>query len=456
MQKRSQQFYKKRQLAVFLPVVVVPFLSIIFYLMGGGAGMAETAAKKDKNGKPIVQGLNTSVPEVDEKVDMYSSKMKAYDRVAEDSIAKKKKDKKSFLKTGNLSRFFKEEEEETSDETEKTDTKSGINGSLTDKLADKDVSRKGLNASAFRSKEEQANAPEVKSLQKTQQSLARLNETVSAPPAPTTRYSDGATKVDPVLAKMLEEQQQRQKEMMELYKQSVQKNQNPTQSPGTADPSVTAAGQQSGTSPANQPKKGVQVKIESETRPVVSRFGKDTLNRNVAVQPVRQGNAFHSAGGASLKQDANVISAVLHEEQVLENGSTVKIRLLNTIRVGTTLIPRNTFIFGIARIQGERLGINISSIRYGEVIIPISLSVYDVDGLEGLFVPGSLTRTAAKQGASQGISGTQFYQGFATNVQTQLTQTAIETAKNVVSKKASIVRVSTKANYVIYLKPEEK
>ena len=42
-------------------------------------------------------------------------------------------------------------------------------------------------------------------------------------------------------------------------------------------------------------------------------------------------------------------------------------------------IPRNTSVVGVAKIQGERLNVLISSLEYHGNIIPVELAVYDTD-----------------------------------------------------------------------------
>src|SRR5690606_3781283 len=60
---------------------------------------------------------------------------------------------------------------------------------------------------------------------------------------------------------------------------------------------------------------------------------------------------------------ANAISAVIHQDQVLVNGSTVKLRLTQDVTIGGVHIPKDNFLFGVASLSGERLGVKINSIR---------------------------------------------------------------------------------------------
>lgn len=94
---------------------------------------------------------------------------------------------------------------------------------------------------------------------------------------------------------------------------------------------------------------------------------------------------------------SNAIEAVIHDTQELVAGSTVKMRLLNDINIKGRLIPKDQFIYGVCSINGERLTIEVSTIRTANSLLPVSLEVYDLDGLPGIYIPGAITRDAAKR-----------------------------------------------------------
>ena len=79
------------------------------------------------------------------------------------------------------------------------------------------------------------------------------------------------------------------------------------------------------------------------------------------------------------------------------------------MRVGRYVLPRNSLVTGEGRIQGERLGIGIIQVEHDGIIIPVELAVYDNDGQEGIFIPGSMEmdavrEIAANMGSSLGSS----------------------------------------------------
>ncbi|KAA6300743.1 MAG: hypothetical protein EZS26_003108 [Candidatus Ordinivivax streblomastigis] len=169
---------------------------------------------------------------------------------------------------------------------------------------------------------------------------------------------------------------------------------------------------------------------------------------------------FHTAMGEMLNNTKNTISACIHDDQTILDGQSVRLRLLEAMQAGGTLVPRNTIITGQSKIQGERLGITIISLEYQGLIIPVELRVFDTDGQQGIFIPGSMEMNAAKEivsnmGTNAGTSinltsdaGEQFAADMGRNLIQGVTQFA--------SKKLREVKVNLKAGYRILLLPNDK
>ncbi len=81
----------------------------------------------------------------------------------------------------------------------------------------------------------------------------------------------------------------------------------------------------------------------------------------------------------------------------------MKLRLVNDVYIDGVLIPKGTFVFGTASLNGERLVINIKSIRYKNSLYPVDLSVLDIDGMDGIYIPGAITRDVARQSADHAV-----------------------------------------------------
>lgn len=164
-------------------------------------------------------------------------------------------------------------------------------------------------------------------------------------------------------------------------------------------------------------------------------------------------NAFYGLDHEVDQQavNENAIEAVIHDTQKLLAGSAVRLRLLNDIAINGRPVPKNQFAYGTCSINGERLTIEITSIRTGNSLLPVSLSVYDLDGLEGIHIPGAITRDAAKEASGNALQNIQLM-SLDPSIGAQAASAGIEAAKGLFSKKAKMVKVTVKAGYRVLLK----
>ncbi len=145
------------------------------------------------------------------------------------------------------------------------------------------------------------------------------------------------------------------------------------------------------------------------------------------------------------------LTANISGEQVLTSGATVKLELGSPVSVNGINVPANTAIYGIASIEGERLRIAIPSILYQNNYLPVSLAVYDLDGLDGIYIPGSVTRDVVKESAEGAIQSTGAA-AFGLSLKTQVAAAGIGAAKSLLSKKVKQVRVTLTAGYKVFLR----
>ena len=169
---------------------------------------------------------------------------------------------------------------------------------------------------------------------------------------------------------------------------------------------------------------------------------------------------FHTAIGTAEAPEKNTIAACVQGDQTVTDGQTVKLRLLEPMRMSGRVIPRNTHLVGAARLQGERLGIGITSLEHGGSIIPVELEVYDSDGQAGIFIPGSMEIDAAKEiGANMGSS-----LGSSINISTDagaqlasdLGRGAIQGISQYISKRMRTIKVHLKSGYRVLLYQEKE
>ena len=174
----------------------------------------------------------------------------------------------------------------------------------------------------------------------------------------------------------------------------------------------------------------------------------DTMDENLQMT-----NAFYGLNddGKTITEKQNAMEAVIPESQTMVSGATVKLMLLGEIFVHGIRIPKNEPVYGTASLNGERLKISINSIRYENNIFPVSLEVYDLDGMAGVYIPGSINRDVGKQSADNAVStiGLNPVDG---SVGAQATLAGIEAAKTLASRKIKLIRFTIKSGYRVLLK----
>ena len=166
-------------------------------------------------------------------------------------------------------------------------------------------------------------------------------------------------------------------------------------------------------------------------------------------------SGFNTAVGTSLLEERNTITACVHDNCSLINEQSVRLRLLESVQVGKIVIPPNTMISGEAKIQGDRLEISIQSLEYRGNIIPVELTVYETDGQEGIYIPGSLEINAFKEmagsiGSNLGTS-VSFTQSTGQQLTSGLGKGFIQSGSQYLSKKFQTVNVKLKAGYKVFL-----
>ena len=106
------------------------------------------------------------------------------------------------------------------------------------------------------------------------------------------------------------------------------------------------------------------------------------------------------------KNKSHLISAIIDEEVKAVDGSRVRLRLLDDIEINGITVGKGTYLyasmsgFGKQRVKGK-----VESIFFDEEIFKVNLSLYDTDGLEGLYVPMSSFRETTQDIASSATQG---------------------------------------------------
>lgn len=155
-------------------------------------------------------------------------------------------------------------------------------------------------------------------------------------------------------------------------------------------------------------------------------------------------------------KENSFIKAVIDENNKGFLGSRIRFRLLEDIFVGNRKISKGSILYGqISGFTMQRVDLKIISVFTKGEIFPINLSIYDVDGMKGLYVPQSVFRDMIREMGSNSVQETQMDmggEGFFTTIGSKLfTSTSKSIANLIKTNKAKL-----KYNSYVFLIDEKQ
>lgn len=160
--------------------------------------------------------------------------------------------------------------------------------------------------------------------------------------------------------------------------------------------------------------------------------------------------------------DESFIKAIIDENIKVYAGSRIRLKLMEDILIGKELIKRGTYLY--AMVDGfsqQRITFSITSVMKGNKILPINLEVYDVDGMEGLYVPASAFREFTKELGGKSMQGMNINaSGGDGEQQSQFLMSTVQRAFMSTSRAISEAIKKNKANikystYIYLIDPQE-
>lgn len=154
-------------------------------------------------------------------------------------------------------------------------------------------------------------------------------------------------------------------------------------------------------------------------------------------------------------QPKNSIKACVHDEQTVIGEMGVRLRLLEAAQTPNRTIPKGTIVTANGKFQSGRLQLKISSIELDGNIIPVEITIYDLDGQKGLYVPYSSERNALTDiVANMGnATGSSFSMTSSTGQQiaSDLSKSAVQGISGYFAKKVRTPKVTLKAGHQVFL-----
>lgn len=170
---------------------------------------------------------------------------------------------------------------------------------------------------------------------------------------------------------------------------------------------------------------------------------------------VERNMGFLTAAGRKTGQETSSIMACVDRTQVVRDGGTVRLRLLDAVRIEGVTIPRNTLLYASASVTGMRLQATVTSVEYKGRIFSVEAAAYDLDGIRGLNVPDSRERTALKNAlASVGqsaITSVNVTHDAGQQVLGELARGGLQASSRYLSEKLQEVKITLKANHGVFL-----
>jgi conjugative transposon TraM protein len=363
MNNRSAQFLRKRKFYLALPLLVLPFVTLAFWAMGGGKEKGEDV----KNN----MGLNLQLPDAKLKDDKNFDKLSFYNLADKDSL--------------------KHIEDLRNDPNYKSQPDTSMNVlEMVNKPEYKNVIQSPFGNNGMDANE-----------QKIYKKISELKQQINTPADNKVSYQN--TQQNNNVNEQFTRQVDKLQGMMQTMNDKPEKDTEMEQIGSMLDKIIDI----------QHPDRIKEIKEKSiKNKQQVFSVLSSVKNENTLLQSRRMDtikrkarNNFYEGDNNSVNEQVedHAIESVVHETQTIVSGGTVKLRLSNDIYINGILIPKGNFIYGIASLENERLSININVVRYNNNLLPVALQVYDMDGLAGIHIPGSISRDVAKQSSEQSL-----------------------------------------------------
>lgn len=339
---KTEKRFEKRKVLLLVPLLIIPFLALAFYAMGGGSGT-------DKNVAPTASGINTRLPDASFKNEEKKDKLGLYEEAGTDSAGANNAVKAVADRLG-----FGKQDPQTME-----------------------IDRK----------------------------LEALNREINRPVK--------TAKPESSVPKGSQTGMKSDVDRLEALMKTMQSGK--------------------GEDPEMAQLNGLMQNILELQHPQLAQ------HRYRQKQNLRADSQFRA------------IPAIIVGNHKAVQGATIKLRLQDSIRINGVFIPKGHELFGTCRITNQRLLLDIRNIRLGTSIVPVDLSVYSLDGMEGIDAPEAMLNDALNNGTDNAVRGVNLL-GLDGSLVAQVAGAGIDAAKGLISRKVSRIKVKLQAGKAILLR----
>jgi conjugative transposon TraM protein len=417
-EKHSAKFLRQRKMMLVLPVLIIPFVTMGFWALGGGQGQTKNNLA-DNN-----KGLNLQLPDANLKDDKNADKLSFYNEADADSLKRDELLRNDPYYKDSIANRQNTVFSDTGNMLSTTPLYSGLNQSPYNKTADANEQRIYQKINEIN---KQINQPD---------NSIQTNSNSNQPATTNDSNEQFSNEVD------------RLQDMMQQMNGSPEVDPEMQQLNGTLEKILDIQHPDR----VKEKLKEKSLKSKEQVFIVTKQFVKNNISLLDTGKSKRNAeNKFFGVEEDADSEEQNTVEAVVHQTQTLVNGAVVKMRLLNDIYLNGSLVKKGNFVFGIAELNDERLEININSIRNNNSLFPVKLEVFDMDGLAGIYIPGAISRDVAKQSTDNGLQLLELT-SMDPSFKAQAAATGINAAKSLLSKKVKQVKVLVKAGYKVLLR----
>lgn len=165
---------------------------------------------------------------------------------------------------------------------------------------------------------------------------------------------------------------------------------------------------------------------------------------------------FFGIDGVAKSKSDNIRAVVHGEHKNLHSGATVKMRLLDNIKLGEWRVPKNTFVYGVLSFSKGRAQITIENINLEDNIIPFKGTIYDKDGFEGIYVPDNVVDDAKRKAGGDAISSLDVNVSSASSLINSGVNAVTGAVKSAVSGSVREEKITISTNYQLTIKQKRE
>ena len=155
-----------------------------------------------------------------------------------------------------------------------------------------------------------------------------------------------------------------------------------------------------------RPSSGVKSTVQEKTliEGAVKALDEDAAAKEVVKLTPKVSDYFNTI--TQNEPEPHLIKAIIDENITATDGSRVRLRLLDDVLISDCVLSKGSYLYAtVTGFGSQRVKGSVQSVLVDDELVKVNLSVYDTDGLEGLYIPASKFRETTQNVAGGAMSG---------------------------------------------------